>query len=115
MKKNIVILSLFAIIGLFVSCYAPSPLYGTWSDNAGNKISFMQDRTFSGKIINNGGKADTIQGNYTVIDNVIIFNVVGEETSYTRNTEWDIRGAMLYITWTTDNTPVNLTLYHTAR
>lgn len=115
MKKNIISVILISIFLLFVSCYLPSPLYGTWSDNAGNKICFMQDNTFTGKIIVNEGDIVSIEGTYSVIDNVIVFNVSDEESSYSRNTEWDIRGAMLYLTWTTDNKPINLTLYHIAR
>ena len=34
---------------------------------------------------------------------------------YTRNTEWDIRGAMLYLTWTANGKTTMLNLYHTAR
>lgn len=114
MKKNFCILSLFVSLFIFISCYTPSPLYGTWADNAGNKISFMQDGTFTAKIVDSEGKGNVVSGNYNVIDNVIVFNVSGD-TVYSRNTEWDIRGAMLYLTWTSDNEPINLTLYHISR
>lgn len=114
MKKQGIILSFIITLILFSSCYTPSPLYGTWADNAGNKITFTQEGTFNAKIIDTEGKTSNVEGNYSVIDNVIIFNISGD-TIYTRNTEWDIRGAILYITWTATDKPVNLTLYHIAR
>jgi len=114
MKKHILLILLAGIIGLFVSCYTPSPLYGSWADNAGNKITFVQDGTFTAKIVDSEGNSEVVSGNYNVIDNVIVFNVTGDVV-YSRNTEWDIRGAMLYLTWTTDKDPINLTLYHISR
>lgn len=114
-------IKLFMILGalltapqLFTSCYTPSPLYGTWTDNAGNKMSFMDDLSFVAKITV-GNQPINYEGSYSVIDNVIIFGV-SNPVSYQVNTEWDIRGAMLYLTWTTaGGTTMNMTLYHSAR
>lgn len=102
------------IICLLTSCYTPNPLYGTWKDNEGNKIQFVDDGTFTSVIKESDNNLIEYQGEWTIIDNVLIFNIKGDSV-YTRTTEWDIRGAMLYITWTSNGTTRNLTLYHTAR
>jgi len=115
-KKKIaagLVLFLLLLLGLS-SCYLPSPLYGTWSDNDGNKIQFIDDGSFSATIKDSDNKLISYSGEWTVVDNVLIFSIKGDST-YTRNTEWDIRGAMLYLTWTANNTTKMLTLYHTAR
>ena len=45
--KKIFLSLLFIFAMMFIaSCYTPSPLYGTWSDNSGNKITFISDGTF---------------------------------------------------------------------
>ena len=103
---------LFAM--LFCSCYTPNPLYGTWTDNDGNKIQFIDDGSFTATIKDSDNQLVSYSGEWTVIDNVLIFSIKGD-TQYTRNTEWDIRGAMLYLTWTANNTTKMLTLYHTSR
>ena len=48
----VVSIVLFAVLvtALFSACYEPSPLYGTWSDNDGNSITFIVDGTFNAKI-----------------------------------------------------------------
>lgn len=104
----------FVIGMVFVSCYTPNPLYGTWSDNDGNKIQFMDDGAFSANIKDSDNNLVSYTGDWSVVDNVLIFTIKGD-TTYTRNTEWDIRGAMLYLTWTANNNTKMLTLYHTAR
>ncbi len=116
MKTKITILAALAVLigTLFCSCYTPSPLYGTWSDNDGNKIQFIDDGTFSATIKDSDNQIISYSGEWSVIDNVLIFTIKGD-SQYTRNTEWDIRGAMLYLTWTANNTTKILTLYHTAR
>ena len=102
------------LAALFCSCYTPNPLYGTWTDNDGNKIQFIDDGTFSATIKDSENELIGYSGEWSVIDNVLMFTIKGDST-YTRNTEWDIRGAMLYLTWTANNNTRVLTLYHTAR
>lgn len=116
MKRNIktIIAAIFTVI-LFASCYTPSPLYGTWTDNDGNKIQFRDDGNFSATIKDSSSTAINYEGNWATIDNVLLFTIVGENENYSRNTEWDIRGAMLSLTWTANNGTRVLTLYHTAR
>lgn len=99
---------------IFSACYTPSPLYGSWSDNRGNKISFINDGTFVAKINNSTEIPVTYEGDYFVMDNALIFTV--KDPSYSVNTEWDIRGAMLYLDWVgSDKQEVSLTLYHIAK
>ena len=102
-----VIVSIFA--GLFVSCYQPSPLYGAWSDNSGNKISFADDGSYSATIIDSNQSKHTYSGSYAVIENVITFS----KDDGSINSEWDIRGGMLYLTWFDSfGEAIRLTLYH---
>lgn len=123
MKKLEITAVFTLLLSLFVtSCYEPSPLYGTWADNNGNKISFMADGTFVatvydsfGEVANNGLP---FQGSYSVIENVLVFTYQpdGETKTCSMNTEWDIRGAMLYCTWTINNDDTQkLTLYHISK
>ena len=114
--KLFVISALAAVVFMTVlaSCYTPSPLYGTWTDNDGNKIQFIDDGTFSATIKDSDDNLISYSGDWSVVDNVLIFNIKGDST-YTRNTEWDLRGAMLYLTWTANNSTKMLVLYHTSR
>ena len=110
--------NIFFIAGLFTvllsACYTPNPLYGTWSDNDGNKIQFIDDGSFTATIKDSDNQLVSYSGEWSTVDNVLIFKIKGD-SSYTRNTEWDMRGAMLYLTWTANNNIKMLTLYHTAR
>jgi len=110
----VVLAAVFAVSMFMASCYLPNPLYGTWTDNDGNKIQFVDDGSFSARIKETDGTIDNYEGSWATVDNVLIFNIKGD-TSYTRNTEWDIRGAMLYLTWTANGKTTMLNLYHTAR
>lgn len=111
MKKTLAIF--LPLILILMSCYVPSPLYGTWADNDGNKMSFMDDGTFVAMIKDsNTGLKKTHEGDYTVIDNTISFKT---STGLVVNSEWDIRGAMLYITWTESKITYNLSLYHVSK
>lgn len=102
-----VIISIF--IGFFGSCYQPSPLYGAWSDNAGNKISFADDGSYTATIIDSNQSKQTYSGSYAVIENVITFS----KDDGSINSEWDIRGGMLYLTWFDSyGEAIRLTLYH---
>lgn len=113
-------------LALFAGCYEPSPLYGVWSDNDGNSITFVSDGTFLAAIKESAAtEAVTYQGDYTVMENTVTFSYMalspnGEDLSLTKNTEWDLRGSMLYIQWWLMNDSGNpqikqLTLYHTAK
>lgn len=96
---------------LLTSCYSPSPLYGSWSDNAGNKISFADDGSFNATIKDSNGDTQTYSGSFSVIENVISFS----KDDGSINTEWDIRGGLLYLIWTDSyGTQITLTLYHSA-
>ncbi len=112
---------LFAIVvvlfaAVLTGCYTPSPLYGTWVDSSTNNSLVIQSSgEFVARIQGDSGTTTTYQGTYTVIDNTLIF-LVTDPSSYTVPTEWDVRGSILYCTWTTeDEESINLTLYHTAR
>ena len=95
------------------SCYTPSPLYGTWSDNTGDKITFISDGSFTSTITNSAGKSTLYSGSWTVLDNVLIFT---KSSGSTVDTEWDIRGSMLYLDWVDDyNETQALTLYHVSK
>lgn len=109
--KSIFIPVFFGAVLMLFSCYTPSPLYGTWADNDGNKITFISDGTFVAKITDSVGNIINYEGNYSVVDNVVVFSTADG----TVNSEWDIRGAMLYITWTSGGVTKNLTLYHTGK
>lgn len=112
MKKILFFLSLFVAL-LITSCYTPSPLYGTWSCKDqyqnDNSIKFLDTMEYLAKISNSAGIVESYSGKWAVIDNVLVFT--DEETSKTRETEWDIRGAILYLTWDGKE----LQLYHTAK
>ncbi len=115
MKKKYILCTIITLfILLLESCYTPSPLYGVWADDSGNKITFMTDGSFSAAIKNAENGITQYEGTYTVIDNVLNFNIKGDST-YTRNTQWDLYGAILKLTWTSDSNTVNLILYHTKR
>lgn len=112
---------LFVVCVLF-SCFTPSPLYGTWSDNLGNKITFSDDMSYTaviatdrdidedGNVLKN--KTEIFSGSFTVAENVLSLS-----TEYGLVvTEWDIRGSILYLDWTMSQgygeTIKNLRLYH---
>lgn len=115
-------LSIFTCLAL-TACYEPSPLYGKWADDYGNYVTFTSDGTFVAKIYTEPQDEKSeinYQGEYSVIDNVLVFSVSekdGEPVSETINTEWDIRGSMLYLTWTnaSNSKTLNLTLYHVSK
>lgn len=115
-------LSIFTCLAL-TACYEPSPLYGKWADDYGNYVTFTSDGTFVAKIYTEPQDEKSeinYQGEYSVIDNVLVFTVSekdGEQVSETINTEWDIRGSMLYLTWTnaSNSKTLNLTLYHVSK
>lgn len=111
---------IFSVLVLF-SCFTPSPLYGTWSDNLGNKITFSDDMSYTAIIVVDRNVIDedysiaeteTFSGSFAVAENVLSLS-----TEYGLVvTEWDIRGSILYLDWTMPKeygeTIKNLRLYH---
>ena len=93
------------------SCYEPSPLYGTWADYTGDSITFMVDKTYNSLVTINGVNQSQ-SGSYDVLMNILVFT--DAETSSVMETEWDIRGNILYLTWTVGSTNKQLTLYKIA-
>lgn len=114
MNRKLIIkiaLTLTLCIGLFSACYAPNPLYGKWADNNGNTIVFNPDLTYSATISVNG-ISRSYDGDYSSIENVMVFT----RDSGSINTEWDIRGSIMYLTWTDSNgQSAHLSLYHIAK
>lgn len=114
MNKIIVIkitLALTLIMNFFGSCYTPNPLYGKWADNLGNTITFNPDLTYTAKISVNG-IVQQYSGSYSCIENVLVF----QRDDDSMNTEWDIRGSIMYLTWTNQNAQTtSLSLYHIAK
>ena len=43
-----------AVLAFLVSCREPSPLYGSWADNKGNRLSLFDDGTFNAKVTSSG-------------------------------------------------------------
>ena len=112
MKKRVMVLFSIIIAAVFTSCYDPSPLYGTWADNDGNSIQFIVDETFNAKI-KVEDKVVKYQGDYNVIGNVISFSYSDADGKTGKmNSEWDIRGSMMYIEWTVNGITKVLSLYH---
>ncbi|AEE16835.1 hypothetical protein [Treponema brennaborense] len=108
----IIILLYIAAICFVSGCAEPSPLYGTWADNRGDKITLMADGNFNATITDALGVASRSEGAYTVLLNAISFTTNSGKQIVS---EWDIRGNMLYLTWTSeDGDPLSLTLYKTA-
>lgn len=96
---------------LFYSCYAPSPFYGKWADNNGNTITFNSDMTYMASITVNG-TTTTYSGSYSVVENVLV--LIREDGSM--NTEWDIRGSIMYLTWTDEyGQTIQLSMYHISK
>ena len=116
MKKHVLFCIIFCAVivsAVITGCAQPSPLYGTWNDNQGNKISFMSDNTFTASVYDDLSHETIISsGRYNVLLNALTFST---DTGQTLNTEWDIRGNMLYLDWTlSDGTTKHLILYKTV-
>lgn len=114
MKKNTTLFTIIAVLlaSLFISCYTPSPLYGTWSDNNGNTIKFMANGSYTSTITISGTKED-YKGEWSCVENVL---VITKESGAQFTSEWDIRGSILYLSWVNqfgDNEP--LRLYHVSK
>ena len=88
----------------------PSPLHGTWADNRGNTFSFFADNTFNAKVSSPGFPAQNYNGNYSVLLNTLALDCSNVELRVV--TEWDIRGNILYLDWTSaESSAMSLTLF----
>jgi len=108
--KNCLFLAMLGLACLlWAACAEPIPLYGTWADNRGNKLSFFEDGKFNASIISSG-TARNYEGNFSVLMNSLTLNCTSE--TLTIVSEWDIRGNMLYLDWPHDDGAVaSITLY----
>lgn len=104
------IIILCTAAAVFCACTLPSPLYGTWEDNMGNKLTFVNDGNFIAKLKNRDSFV-VYEGSYTVIDNVIAFTLSDGRKFVS---EWDIGGTVLKLDWSTGKENVTVTLYKTA-
>lgn len=112
LKKLSLIGLLISIIFCFSACYEPCPLYGTWADNQGSKIVFINDFTFTATITDSTNVKTIYDGDYNVLANSLVFTTSSGRTMVT---EWDIRGNMLYLFWTDEDKELTaMTLYKTA-
>jgi len=103
------ILAAAVILIFLASCITPSPLYGTWADNKGNAFSFFNDDTFSARV-SRMGITQIFEGNYTVLMNVLTLDCLNVELRVV--TEWDIRGNILYLDWTSsEDESMSMTLF----
>jgi hypothetical protein len=99
-------------LSLLAACAEPVPLYGIWADNRGNTISFFDDGKFSAAVVNADKEKLYFEGTYTVLLNALALSNSADNRQIV--TEWDIRGNMLYLDWTTEEGSVPLTLYKIA-
>ncbi|MDR2079487.1 MAG: hypothetical protein LBP74_07200 [Treponema sp.] len=107
---------LLGAAALLLSCQEPVPLHGSWADNLGNEITFIDDETFNAFIVSSLAPGNTImyQGTWTVLLNILTFQC-SEPQPLRIVSEWDIRGNILYLDWVTeDGRPVRLVLYKIA-
>lgn len=106
------ILAAVALAAFATGCAAPSPLYGTWSDNQGNKISFVDELSYTATVVDSSGTSVSYSGSYSVLLNTLVFN---KNSGGTVVTEWDIRGNIMYLNWVdADNETKALSLYKTS-
>jgi len=115
-RNKILLITIIALASaLFMGCYTPSPLYGTWTDNPGNTIILNEDYTFEASIYDTSDTSISYSGSWSTIDQVLLFTVTNEDgSSYKRNTEWEVKGAILKLSWTVGENTKQLILYHTA-
>jgi len=107
-KKVLFLVSAAFLAAFFIACNAmPSPLYGTFADNAGNTFSFFDDGTFMARVKVNG-ITENSEGNYSVLRNVMTLSLNDGQRIVT---EWDLRGNVLYLDWRDETgKPVGLSL-----
>lgn len=107
-KKNLLtFILIITLCVLFTSCTTPSPIIGSWADNAGNTIKFAEESQFTASILDSTDTVVAYSGTYTVNLNALIFEI--SDTSAIILTEWDIRGNIMYLTWT-DSDGINKAL-----
>ena len=75
---------------IFSGCMEANPFAGKWSDNE-NTITLTAEKTFMANFASEGVTRD---GNYSVSNNVLVFNYNDGQVLLT---EWDLRGSILYI------------------
>jgi len=97
-REKLFFLVLGVVCLLCTACIEPIPLYGTFADNKGNKISFFEDGTFNAKVVSD----DVYEGNYSVLLNALTFVCTNVELVVV--TEWDMWGNFLYLDWTKKDT-----------
>jgi hypothetical protein len=97
-------LGLLGLVFFAVSCAEPGPLYGTWADSRGNTVSFFDDNTFSAKV-----SGQNYSGKYTLLLNALTIDC--DDIDLRIVTEWDIRGNILYLDWTTADGALSLALF----
>lgn len=135
MKKYIKVIAFALCAGLgflLSSCYEPSPLYGKWEANDGSFIQFVSGGDeFNAKIYYTTDKGESkpklYTGTYSYIENTVTLDYRNTDDEAakngdrgTMNSEWDVRGSILYLTWTsilngTAPETITLTLYHTSK
>jgi len=96
-REKLFFLVLGVVCLLCTACMEPVPLYGTFMDNKGNKISFFEDGTFNAKVVTEDGSF-VYEGNYSVLLNAL--TLVCTNVTLQVVTEWDISGNFLYLDWT---------------
>jgi hypothetical protein len=115
MLKRIMIFLVVGVLaasGLWISCTMPSPLFGTWTDNRGDRLLLSVDNTFSATINDPVEGEINYDGEYSVLQNSLVLSC---STGNQIVSEWDIRGNMLYLNWTNEEgLLLPLTLYKTA-
>lgn len=111
-EKLMAVLALLFVVGIFTGCYEPSPLYGKWTDSQDEYINFISDGTFVARINLNTNESKIIQGDWSTVDNVLVFT---PEDSDSFPTEWDIRGSILYVDFVYKNVKYTLKLYHVSK
>jgi len=92
-KEKLFFLGLCVVCLLCTACIDPIPLYGTFADNKGNKVSFFEDGTFNAKV-----ESLVYEGNYSVLLNALTF--VCTNVDLVVVAEWDVSGNFLYLDWT---------------
>lgn len=108
-RRYIGITALLAAVSVFLSCTTPVPLYGKWADNRGDTLSFYDDGTFAASINDLVNGVTQVDGDFSILLNSLVFNCSNGSQIVS---EWDIRGNILYVNWTSgDGALIPLTLY----